>query len=293
MRTYSEKLLSMMKFCEPMAGHTTFRIGGPADIWAQPVDLDSLAEILNLCRQDNIQVLAVGNGSNLLIKDKGVKACVINFDAGAFKNINIEDNVVTAGSGLCLSKLLNILSDKGLSGIEFLAGIPATVGGALVTNAGGDKWISERVEEVTVMDLKGQVSVLNKSDIAFRYRSSSLRKYIVLSAKFRFEKSDRDCIRDNIKKCFSEKLNKQELDKPSAGCVFKNPKGDSAGRLIDASGLKGRNVGGAFVSTKHANFIINSGKATCDDVLKLMDIVRDSVKKDHKVELEPEIKVIG
>ena len=292
MKTPNEKFLSMMKFCEPMSGHTTFRIGGPVDIWAQPDDLDSLIETLNLCRQDNIRVLVVGNGSNLLVKDSGVKACIINLDRDAFKNIKIEDNIITVGSGFGISSLLNILSDKGLSGIEFLAGIPATVGGALAMNAGGDKWISNCVEEVTVMDLRGGINVLTKNNIAFKYRNSGLEKYIVLSARFKLEKSDKDSIRDNIKKYFYEKLKKQELDKPSAGCVFKNPKGDSAGRLIDASGFKGKNVSGAFISTKHANFIINSGNATCDDVLKLMDVVKDKVKKDHGVELEPEIKVL-
>lgn len=293
MKTSNEKILSVMRFCEPMAFHTTFKIGGPADIWAQPEDADCLKEILGLCCQDNIRVLVVGNGSNLLVKDKGVNACVINLDTPGFKNIKIENDTVTVGSGFNLNKFLNTLADNNLSGLEFLVGIPATVGGALLMNAGTEKWISDCVQEVSVMDPKGATSILSRKDLVFRYRGSNLEKYIVLSAKLRLVRSEKSEIHDRMRDYLSEKIKRQELDKPSAGCVFKNPQGDSAGRLIDVSGLKGKNVGDAFVSTKHANFIINAGNASCDDVLKLMDTVRDIVKKDHEVELEPEIKVVG
>jgi len=287
-----QKILSMLRFCEPMHKHTTFRIGGPCDIWAGPQDLESLSEILKLCRYDSIPVMAVGNGSNLLVKDKGLKACLINLGSDSFKDIKIEDDVVKAGAGLSLTKMLNILCDNGLGGFEFLTGIPATVGGALAMNAGGSASISDFVEQVTVIDQKGQISDLEKKELVFRYRWSNLEKYIILRAKFKLKKSSHSDVRDKMKKYLAEKVEKQELDKPSAGCVFKNPEGDSAGRLIDASGLKGKNVGDAVISRKHANFIINKGNARCEDVLRLMDIIRDKVKKDHGVELEPEIKVL-
>ena len=290
MKTRNEKILSMIKFGELMSKHTTFKIGGPVDIWAQPEDMESLSEILNLCRQDNLPVMAIGNGSNLLIKDKGFKACVINMGADNFKGIKIDDNSVTVGAGFNLPKLLNALCEKGLSGLESLAGIPATVGGALAMNASG---IGDFVQAVTAVDKNGQIVNLEKKGLIFRYRGSNLEKYIILKAKLKLKNSGTKAIRDKMKGYLSEKIKKQELSKPSAGCVFKNPEGDSAGRLIDASGLKGKNVNGAFVSTKHANFIINMGNARCDDVLKLMDIVRGKVKKDHGISLEPEIKVLG
>ena len=291
--TSNRKILSMMKSAEPMSKHTTFRIGGPADIWAQPEDEGSLAEILALCRQDGIRVVVVGNGSNLLVKDSGIRSCVINLNTSSFKNIKVDDNLVSVGAGLGLQKLLSALCEKGLSGLEPLAGIPATVGGALAMNAGGKACIGDLVEDITAIDDKGRVVDLTKSGPIFRYRGWNLEKYIILRATLRFEKSNAVRIRDTIRQHLSEKIEKQELDKPSAGCVFKNPEGDSAGRLIDASGLKGRKVGGAAVSTKHANFIINAGNAACSDVLKLIDLIRDKVKKDHGIALETEIRVIG
>lgn len=276
-----------------MSKHTTFKIGGPADIWAQPDSLGPLTEIIDLCRRDCIPISVTGNGSNLLVKDKGMNGCVLNLGAGYFKDINIEDTLVTAGAGIESPRLLNALCENGLSGLESLAGIPATLGGMLVMNAGGKPSIGDFVQEVTVLDKRGSLVDLDKKEIIFRYRGSDLEKYIVVAAKLKLQKSTKQEVSKKIRECLQEKKLKQELDKPSAGCMFKNPQGDSAGRLIDASGLKGRNVGGAFVSTKHANFIINAGSAKCGDVLKLMDVIRDKVKKDHGIELEPEVKVLG
>ncbi len=289
----NKRILSMIKFCEPMSRHTTFKIGGPVDMWAQPADLESLNEIINLCKQDGVPITIIGNGSNLLVKDEGIKGCVINFDADNFKTVKIEDTYVNAGAGLILARLLNILSNEGLTGLEFLAGIPASLGGALAMNAGSPKnQIGSFIEEVTVMNNKGNILKLNKKEIIFRYRGSDLDKYIVLNTKLKLEKSSKDEVSDKIRKCVTEKMEKQELDKPSAGCIFKNPHGDSAGRLIDASGLKGTNVGDASVSAKHANFIINNGNATCKDVLTLIDIIQKKVKKDHNILLESEIKYV-
>jgi len=290
---HNEKILSMMRFCEPMYKHTTFRIGGPCDIWAVPEDLESLSEILKLCIRDGIPVMAVGNGSNLLVKDQGLKVCLINLDAGSFKDIRIEGDAAEAGAGISLTRMLNILCDNGLGGLEFLSGIPATVGGALAMNAGGGTSIGDSVEQVTVIDRKGQISDLKKNELVFRYRWSNLEKYIILKAKFKLKKSSHSDVRGKMNKYLAEKVQNQELDKPSAGCVFKNPENDSAGRLIDASGLKGKNVGDAAISSKHANFIINTGNARCEDVLELINIVRDKVKKDYNIELEPEIKILG
>jgi UDP-N-acetylmuramate dehydrogenase len=287
-----------MKFCEPMAGHTTFGIGGPVDIWAQPADFDSLREILFLCRQDGIRLFTVGNGSNILVKDKGLTGCVLNLNSQHFKGVDIDGTTVTAGAGIELPRLLTLLGKEGLSGLEFLVGIPATLGGAIAMNAG---WaakgcekseIGDFVHQVTVMDDKGRVSVLGKDKIGFRYRSSNLEGYIILGARLRLSKADKKLISEKTMGYLEHKRSAQELDAPSAGCIFKNPDNDSAGRLIDVSGLKGKRIGGAVVSAKHANFIINAGNATCDDVLSLMDIIRRKVKEDHKVELQTEVKIL-
>lgn len=308
-------LLSMMKFSEPMARHTTFRIGGPADIWAEPADLICLKEIMDLCKEEGLPVFIVGNGSNLLVKDSGVKGCVLNLNADAFKGIGIAGSLAKAGAGLKLAMFLNALCKEGLSGLEFLAGIPATVGGALTMNAGGvygrvKKQIGEFAEEVTVMDKNGQVFNLGKDEIIFRYRGSNLEKYIVLGAKFKLKKIGKKEVSGRLKGYLAEKIARQELNSPSAGCIFKNPPADSsgrpayaasldklglasAGRLIDLSGLKGKRVGDAMVSTKHANFIINAGRASCSDVLALIDIIKKKVKKDHGVLLETEIRILG
>jgi UDP-N-acetylmuramate dehydrogenase len=292
-------MLSMMKFSEPMSKYTTFKIGGPADIWAQPEDLESLDNIMNFCRQDGIGVFIAGNGSNLLVKDAGIRGCVLNLNAEYFKDIKIEDATVTAGAGLGVSRLLNILYNRSIGGLEFLVGIPASIGGALAMNAGwqakGQKktQIGEFIEEAMVMNEKGKVFDLPGSEIVFRYRGSTLDKYIILRAKLRLERMDKEKISKKTMEFLVDKKAKQVLDKPSAGCIFKNPPGDSAGRLIDISGLKDTRVGDALVSTRHANFIINAGKARCSDVLKLMDIIQKKVKKDHGILLEPEIKILG
>jgi len=290
---HNDKILSMMKFCEPMREHTTFKIGGPADIWAQPKDLESLMQIIGLCRSESMPVVIAGNGSNLLIKDKGIKACVINLNTAYFKSLKVEADSVTAGAGLGLSRLINVFCKEGLSGLESLAGIPATVGGALAMNAGGKAWIGDFIEEVSVMDGELKVRNLDRKELVFRYRGSNLGKYIVLNARFKFRKSNSETVKKQTKRFLDEKIKNQDLAAKSAGCVFKNPNGASAGRLIDLSGFKGKNVGDAFVSEKHTNFIINAQNATCSDVLKLMDKIIVKVKKDHGVRLEPEIKVLG
>lgn len=303
MKIRNKKLLSMMKFCEPMAMHTTFKIGGPADIWAQPSDMGSLAEIVNLCKQDGIPTFVVGNGSNLLVSDKGIAGCVLNLNREGFGDIGIDGVTVKAGAGLPVTRLLAGLCDNELSGLEFLAGIPATVGGALVTNAGG-RWqaangkrrmanIGDFVEQVTVLDRAGQVKDLDKKQLIFRYRGSNLEKYIVLKARLKLQRGDKKIILRLTKEYLAQKRQRQELDKPSAGCIFKNPPGDSAGRVIELSGLKGKRIGGAMVSERHANFIINAGRASCGDVLSLMDAIRKKVKIDHGILLEPEIRVLG
>jgi len=302
MKQKKDELLSTVKFAELMSGHTTFQIGGPADLWVVPRDLDELKDIIKLCRENSTPVYVIGNGSNLLIKDKGIRGCVLTLSEDSFKRIEIKDDLVTVGAGFKIGKLLGVLFQNGLGGLEFLAGIPATIGGALVMNAGwretgpdtqNKTQIGDFLEEITVLDENGQMLNLAKKDIMFRYRGWNLRDYIVLEAKLKLVKSDKNEISEKIKNNLILKRKKQELAKPSAGCIFKNPEHDSAGRLIDVSGLKGRHVGGAMVSTKHANFIINIGKAKCEDVLRLMDIVCEKVKKDHGVFLDPEVKILG
>jgi UDP-N-acetylmuramate dehydrogenase len=209
-----------------------------------------------------------------------------------FQQIFFMRNIVSAGSGLLLSRLVSQACLRGLSGIEFLAGIPGTLGGALVMNAGA--WggnIGELVQDIRVMDYKGRFKVLSQKDAEFSYRESALGKYIILAARLKLRCARRAAVRKRIEENLSRRRQTQDTSLPSAGCIFKNPAGESAGKLIELCGLKGKAVGGARVSLKHANFILNSAGAKATDVLNLMGLIRREVKNKFKVNLEPEIKI--
>lgn len=285
-------LKGKIKTREPLKKHSTFKIGGRAEFFIEPKDTDALKLLLALAKRYNIPLLIIGAGSNILISDKGVKAIVLRLGSPFFKEVFRKRNYLEAGSGLMLGRLLLVAKNHGLSGLEFLAGIPGTVGGALAMNAGAwGKNIAEVVEKVKVMDYNGKTKILAKKDIKFTYRSSGLAKYIILSATFKLEKKDKKEIADEIKKYLTYRRNNQDTSFPNAGCIFKNPGGESAGRLIDLCGLKGKKTGGASVSTRHANFILNRGNASSGDVLKLMSLIKKRVKDKLKITLEPEIKI--
>ena len=281
-----------IKFKEPLRDKTTFKIGGSAKFFIEPKDIEDLKLLINLLKRDKTPHLVMGAGSNLLISDKGVKAVVIRLNAPYFRKLTKRGNCLNVGSGLVLNQLLRIAKEDSLSGVEFLAGIPGTVGGAVMMNAGaGDRSFGDLVKEVKVMDYNGIIKVLRKKDIKFTYRKSSLARYIILSAALELTKGNKEKINKEIKKFLEYRRNSQDKTLPNAGCIFKNPKGESTGRLIDLCGLKGKSIGDACVSRIHANFILNKGNAKAGDVLKLMDLIRKKVKSRFNINLQPEIKI--
>jgi UDP-N-acetylmuramate dehydrogenase len=284
------------KLSEPLKKHTTFKIGGAAKLFFRPQELEELRKIVSSSRKIDLRVLALGSGSNLLVSDKGVEAAVIKLDSPAFRKASYVDNILEAGAGKPLSQLLSYCRVQGLSGLEFMAGIPGTVGGALVMNAGvrtGKKLlaIGDLVESVQVLDYNGKIKILEGRKLKFGYRRSNLAKYIILSCRFKLNFKSSEEIQEKIYDYLKRRRNTQDYSRPNAGCVFKNPQGDSAGRLIDECGLKGSKIGAATVSYKHANFIINTGNASAKDVLDLMRLIKLEVKKKYNIILQPEIKV--
>jgi len=287
-------LKGKISLAEPLKNHTTFKIGGPAKFFLEPKGPNDLQLLLNLVKRYNLPIFLIGRGSNLLISDKGINGVVLRLNAAYFKKLSYRNNYLNVGSGVSLSKLVLFAKDRNLSGAEFLAGIPGTVGGAVAMNAGiakDNRSIQDLVENVTVMDYSGNIKVLNKKDIRFRYRTSSLSRYIILSVLIKLKRKNREQIRDKIKAYLKYRKLTQDLSKPSAGCIFKNPAGHSAGRLIDLCGLKGKRIGDTGVSRKHANFILNLGKGSAGDVCKLMDLIRESVKNKFNINLIPEVKI--
>ena len=281
-----------VKLGEPLSRHTTFKIGGPAEFFINPQDVDDLKLLIAGAKKENVPVLLLGAGSNILASDNGVKAAVLQLNSPCFKRITINGDCLEAGCGLGLWQLVEAARMHSLSGVEFMVGIPGTVGGALVMNAGAwGKNIAGVIEKVRVMDYQGKVKILNKSQIEFGYRTSDLGKYIILSAYLKLNKMDKKEISDNIKKYLRHRFDAQDNSLPNAGCIFKNPPGESAGRLIDMCGLKGKKIGGAVISRRHANFILNQGRATSRDVLGLADLIVERVSEKFKLALEPEIKI--
>lgn len=288
---------------EPLWRHTTFKIGPKAKIWAQPEDLASLKLLLKFSIQERLGVLLIGNGSNLLIESGQQAIVAVNLSAGFFSKIVINSNLVTAGAGVNLSRLIKCCAKANKGGIEFLAGIPATLGGAIWMNAaaisaGEGHCIAEIIEEIEVLTADERVKKISRNKINFSYKSSGLSQCIILSARLRLkEKPQREIMR-LVRENLQRRSSTQELRYPSAGCVFENPsqrvaKGLSAGYLIEEAGLKGKAIGRAFVSNRHANFIINRGGAKASDVIKLIKYVKSQVRKKFKVKLEPEVKIIN
>ncbi len=295
-----------IRFNELLAKHTSFRIGGSADVWIYPKDISDIKNTLMFCNSYNIPVTTIGKGTNVLISDKGIRGVVLNLEHGLC-GIKIKGESIICGTGALLSRVLKQAAREALAGLEFAAGIPGTVGGAVSMNAGTKKIrnpkseirniehvsIGDFVESVKVIDMKGNVSELKKDGLHFEYRKSNLSEYIILEVKLKLECRKEKEINGRISQLLEHKKSTQVLDIPSAGCIFKNQNGHSAGRLIDEAGLKGLAVGDAQVSEKHANFIINSGNANAQDVLKLIKKIKLIVFEKTGVKLEEEIKIIG
>jgi len=282
---------------EDMSLHTTLRIGGPADLFAIPEDVLSLKYLLVYLSDKGIPVTPIGGGSNLLISDIGIDGCVIS--SLSLKRIEIierdRDNVrLFVESGTSLQTLLNISKKEGFSGLEGLAGIPGSLGGAIRGNAGSyGIEIGDLIESIAFMDTRGNISIIKKGDIGFGYRSSRLPEGFILSAILRMAIADPRDVASRMDSFVMEKKERQPVSERSAGCVFKNPEGRQAGRLIDEAGCKGMRRGDIEVSMKHANFFINRGKGRASDFLSLMDEVKERVFRYCGIELEPEIRIIG
>ncbi len=280
---------------EPMKKHTSFRIGGPADCLALPQNEEELKALLRKAAEQSVPVTLIGNGSNLLVRDKGIRGLVIKL-GNMLNDITVCGNSITFGSGVSLAMAARKAAELALSGMEFAVGIPGSIGGAVYMNAGAyDGDMSKVVTRVRVIDMAGEVSELKASELAFSYRHTALqgRGLIVTAVTVELACGDKEAINAKMADFSNRRLTKQPLDLPSAGSMFKRPPGYFAGTLIDQTGLKGYTVGGAQVSEKHAGFVVNIGGATAHDVLQLIRDVQDKVFAAHGVHLEPEVLVLG
>ncbi|MBF7083241.1 UDP-N-acetylmuramate dehydrogenase [Desulfallas sp. Bu1-1] len=280
---------------EPMSRHTSWRIGGPADLFVVPRDIDDLREALMYARRYTIPVSVVGNGTNLLVSDLGVRGMVIKIGPG-LAGIEVRDNTITAGAGAPLPRLAARALESGLAGFEFLAGIPGTVGGALVMNAGANGCsVGERVKRVTAVDYGGNELHFDRRELGFSYRHSCLAQKRLIIAEVVFEgvPGRPEEIKQRMESYLIRRRQTQPLEHPNAGSVFKNPPGDSAGRLIEQAGCKGMRVGAIEVSPRHANFFVNLGGGTARDVLKLVEQVRRRVEEKYGCKLVLEVQKLG
>lgn len=280
---------------ESMKKHTSFRIGGPADIMVLPTDPQEIRYVIQLCKELSIPFYVMGNGSNLLVRDKGIRGLVMKI-ASNFSDIKIEGTKVTAQAGVLLSVLSKKTVQHSLKGLEFASGIPGTLGGAVAMNAGAyGGEMKDVVTSVWAMDYSGNDRHLDYDDLKFGYRTSAIQqdKLIVIEVDMQLEEGDKQESMELIAELTRRRREKQPLSYPSAGSTFKRPVGYYAGKLIQDAGLKGLRVGDAQVSDLHAGFIINLGNATAKDVLELIHIVKEKVKSEFNVDMQPEIKIIG
>ncbi len=280
---------------EPMSRHTTFRVGGEAACFVKVTSSKELVKLIPFLRQTEHEYLLLGNGSNLLVSDYGYEGVVLKLE-GEFEGLRTDGLKIYAGAGVSLAKAAKYAMEEGLSGMEFASGIPGTLGGAIVMNAGAyDGEMKQIVKEVKVMDTEGNILTLDNDTMEFGYRSSVIknRPFIVLSAVFSLQEGNREEIRTKMEEFAKKRREKQPLEFASAGSTFKRPEGYFAGKLIMDAGLRGYSIGGARVSDKHCGFIINTGNATATDISELIEEVREKVKEQFDVVLEPEVIRVG
>lgn len=276
----------------PLAPYTWYGLGGPADYLITPQSREQIAEVLRRCRENQLPVRVLGFGSNLLVGDEGVRGAVIRLENPVFCEFKFEGTTLKAGAGANLNKLVLESVRKGLAGLEALTGIPGSVGGAVRMNAGGRFGdLGSVVRSVTVMNLEGQIFEKAKPELVFDYRSTNIMAKLILEATIELTESDPESLLQVVKEVWIYKKNTQPLDTHNAGCIFKNPRGMSAGALIDRAGLKGTQIGGAVVSEKHANFFIAEKGCRSSDVRQLIDLVRTKVREKFDVELELELEI--
>src|SRR5688500_14370754 len=277
---------------EPLAPHTWYKLGGPARWFVRPRNPDELRDAALRCAENDVPIYVLGLGANLLVKDSGVEGAVFHFDAEHWRRVKYDKTRVEVGAGVDMQKLILHTVRKGLAGVECLAGIPGTVGGGVRMNAGGKFGdIGAVVTRVQVMGADGTVFDRLKDDLVFEYRSTNIVSPFILGATFELEEDDPNRIMKRTKEIWMYKRNSQPLNTKNAGCIFKNPRGLSAGALIDQAGLKGMRVGAAEVSAKHANFIVAHPGCRADDVLKLIKIIREKVWEKNEIHLESEVRV--
>ncbi len=294
-----EKKLSLLKrelgkrlrLNEPLGKHTSFKIGGPGDLFYEVETEEEIIRVIEIVRELGIPYFILGGGSNLLVNDKGFRGMVIKIENRKWR---IENEKVIAGAGAPLARLVEEAASHSLSGLEFAVGIPGTIGGAVVGNSGlTDRAIGDVVKTVKVLDKNGSLIVLNNSKCQFGYRSSIFQKKLatILEVVLKLKKRNEKEIREKMQQYLDKRKNQPR--ETSAGSIFKNPSGESAGELIEKVGLKAERIGQAQISSKHANWIINLGGASCQDVLKLIALAKKKVKEKFGIELEEEIEIVG
>ena len=284
-------------FDEPMTNHTTFKVGGPAECYIKIDDIQDLRKILKFAKDKNIEITVLGNGSNVLVLDKGIKGIVLNIRLNKIEMVNLDGKFfATIGAGVKISIFGHLLLKNELTGFEELSGIPGTIGGAVRMNAGAHgKEFKDIVNFVTCMDYDGNIKQFENAEMEFAYRSSMLKdkKYIVLEVGMQFQKGNEEEIRSKMEEYATYRKEKQPIEYPSAGSTFKRGDDFITAKLIDEAGLKGYHIGGAEVSTKHAGFIINKGNATAKDILELIEYVKKTVEEKFNKKIELEIEIMG
>ena len=288
---YSE---NQIRINASMKDHIYFEVGGPADVLLLPTNVEQVIETISICKKESIPYYIIGNGSNLLVKDGGIRGVVIKLRG--LSGISVSGTKIKAGAGVKLKEVADKALDCSLTGFEFACGIPGSVGGAVFMNAGAyGGEIKNVIVEAEVIDKEGNFITLKKEDLTFGYRTSNITEqgYIVVSATFDLEVGEEEKIRELMIDLDRRRKEKQPLEYPSAGSTFKRPEGYFAGKLIQDAGLKGFSIGGAAVSSKHSGFVINKDNATAKDVLDVIKHVQDEVKKQFGVNLETEVRIIG
>lgn len=281
---------------EPLKKHTTWKIGGPADIMIQPKNKEELIKTMRIIFDKKVPYLVIGRGSNLLVRDGGIRGAVIKMGDG-LDDLHIDDHFVTVGAGYSMIKLATVIAKKGLTGLQFAGGIPGTVGGAIYMNAGAHgSDVSHVLHAAQILFEDGEVAIVKNKDLNFSYRTSILqneRKGICLQGTFHLEKADSEKITQEMLKHKKYRRDTQPLQDACCGSVFRNPRPHSAGQLIEEAGLKGYRIGDAQVSLLHANFIVNLGQATAEDVLNLIQHIKKVIKETYHVEMVTEVQVVG
>lgn len=288
--------IGTVKENEPMANHTTIKIGGPAELFVEPSSVENLETTMSLIRKYKVQWIAIGRGSNLLVSDRGISGVVIKLGSGLDK-VEINATTLTVGGGHSLVSLATSISRKGLSGLEFASGIPGSVGGAVFMNAGAHgSDISKILDKALVLFEDGTLEWVSNEQMEFSYRTSVLQKKrpgVVVEAVFSLKEGNKDSIFSEMQKNKDYRKETQPWNFPCAGSIFRNPLPNYAGKLIEVAGLKGYQIGGAKISEMHGNFIVNTGNAKADDVLQLIQHVKNTIYDLYEVKMETEVEIIG